>query len=63
MPTFAQNFSDMGSTRITIVRHGETEMNVAFILQGHLDSPLTANGLKQAEMLAETIKTRKFDRF
>lgn len=53
----------MGSTRITIVRHGETEMNIAFILQGHLDSPLTKNGVEQAELLAETIKNKSFDFF
>lgn len=53
----------MGSTRITIVRHGETEMNIAFILQGHLDSPLTENGVEQAVLLAETIKNKKFDFF
>lgn len=53
----------MASTKITIVRHGETEMNVAFILQGHLDSPLTKNGVEQAELLAETIKNKSFDHF
>ena len=53
----------MKSTRITIVRHGETEMNVAMQLQGHLDSPLTKKGLQQAKLLSEAIKNKKFDVF
>lgn len=52
----------MRATKITIVRHGETEWNVAQRLQGHSDSQLTTKGLKQAELLANTIKYRKFDR-
>ena len=51
----------MGSTRITIVRHGETEWNKALKLQGHLDSPLTEMGVKQAELLAETIQYKTYD--
>jgi probable phosphoglycerate mutase len=48
-------------TRITIVRHGETEWNKSMQLQGHTDSPLTEIGIKQAEQLAETIKNRNYD--
>jgi probable phosphoglycerate mutase len=51
----------MGGTKITIVRHGETEWNKTMQLQGHKDSPLTEKGMAQAELLAETIKLRKFD--
>lgn len=51
----------MAGTKITIVRHGETEWNKTMQLQGHKDSPLTEKGLAQAELLAETIKARKFD--
>jgi 2,3-bisphosphoglycerate-dependent phosphoglycerate mutase len=51
----------MGKTRITIVRHGETEWNKSMQLQGHQDSPLTTNGLEQAELLAETINKRQFE--
>ncbi len=34
---------------IFVLRHGETEWNAAERLQGHLDSPLTARGVAQAE--------------
>jgi probable phosphoglycerate mutase len=34
---------------LLILRHGETEWNAEGRLQGHLDSPLTARGLAQAE--------------
>lgn len=36
-----------------LARHGETEENVAAILQGHLPGRLTARGLLQAEALAD----------
>ncbi len=51
----------MIDTRITIVRHGETMWNRAMQLQGHQDSPLTEEGVAQAEMLAETICNKTFD--
>ena len=35
-------------TEIILVRHGETEFNVAGKLQGTLDSPLTAKGVSTA---------------
>jgi len=44
-----------------IARHGETEWNVEHRLQGQRDSPLTQNGLKQAAMLAESLKPIHFD--
>jgi probable phosphoglycerate mutase len=40
------------STRILLVRHGETEWNLAARLQGHRDSPLTRRGVEQARQLA-----------
>lgn len=49
-------------TRFIVVRHGETEWNLAARIQGHGDSPLTAMGLAQAEAVAQRLATEKFDR-
>ncbi len=44
-----------------IIRHGQTEWNVEHRLQGHMDSPLTADGILQAGELAKTLKEVHFD--
>ena len=46
--------------RFYIVRHGETEWNTKKIMQGHLDSPLTENGINQAANLANELKEIEF---
>ena len=46
------------STLVYVVRHGETEWNLAGKQQGHLDSPLTALGIKQAYALGEGLMNR-----
>ncbi|WP_028536507.1 histidine phosphatase family protein [Paludibacterium yongneupense] len=50
-------------TRLCLVRHGETDWNLAGRLQGQLDIPLNANGLRQAEQLAQALQRRgmRFD--
>jgi probable phosphoglycerate mutase len=40
------------TTRVLIVRHGETVGNLAGRWQGHWDSPLTETGMAQAEAVA-----------
>lgn len=47
-------------TKIFLVRHGETLWNVEGKMQGHWDSPLTANGVAQAQALAERLKRYSF---
>ena len=42
----------MEPTRILAIRHGETAWNVDTRIQGHLDIPLNANGIAQAQRLA-----------
>lgn len=44
-----------------IVRHGQTQWNVEGRLQGHLDSPLTDEGIASAHRLKETLKHMTFD--
>jgi probable phosphoglycerate mutase len=50
----------MQRTRLIIVRHGETEWNIAGIRQGHLDSRLTDKGVAQAKALAERLARERF---
>jgi probable phosphoglycerate mutase len=42
-------------TRILAIRHGETAWNLDTRLQGHLDIPLNASGLRQAQLLAQAL--------
>ena len=53
----------MGSTKVTMIRHGETNWNVAMRLQGKKDSDLTLKGIQQAELVAKALSHRTFDIF
>lgn len=44
-----------------LVRHGETEANVARIVCGQLDTPLTEHGREQAIYLSTRLKDKDFD--
>lgn len=48
-------------TNLIVVRHGETEWNRAQRQQGHLDSPLTDLGIRQAEAMAEGLREHPVD--
>ncbi|MBQ9495994.1 MAG: histidine phosphatase family protein, partial [Selenomonadaceae bacterium] len=43
-------------TIIILIRHGETEYNKEDRFQGTMDIPLDETGLRQADMLAESLK-------
>jgi len=45
----------MSNTRICFIRHGETNWNAERRMQGHIDIPLNANGISQAERLANAL--------
>jgi len=44
-----------------LFRHGETEDNKNRVFSGRHDSPLTTEGVKQAQVLAEKLKDKKID--
>lgn len=46
----------MNTTRFCLVRHGETDWNVARRLQGHTDIELNNTGLEQATQMAQALK-------
>lgn len=50
-------------TRVILVRHGETDYNKEDKYQGTLDIPLNETGIKQAELLAESLKDIPIDVF
>ncbi len=50
----------MERTRVIMVRHGQTEWNIANKRQGHLDSPLTEQGIGQAKALARRLTRERF---
>src|SRR6476620_209508 len=45
----------VGTLRLYIARHGETDWNAQHKLQGMTDIPLNENGRKQAAALAESL--------
>ncbi len=49
------------STRLCVVRHGETAWNAEHRVQGQLDVPLNAIGLAQAQAAARVLSREKFD--
>jgi 2,3-bisphosphoglycerate-dependent phosphoglycerate mutase len=51
----------MITTKITIIRHGETEWNVSMRLQGNQNSELTLRGKKQVELVAKALSRRDFN--
>ena len=49
----------MATTRLLVLRHGETAWNRDTRIQGHLDIPLNATGERQAQRLALALATRE----
>ncbi|WP_200551579.1 adenosylcobalamin/alpha-ribazole phosphatase [Kosakonia sp. LAM2021] len=47
--------------RLWLIRHGETEANVAGLYSGHSPTPLTPKGLAQAEALRDLLASVPFD--
>ena len=45
---------------VVVVRHGETDSNRSHTIQGHLDTPLSSLGQRQAECVAAYLADTKF---
>jgi probable phosphoglycerate mutase len=48
------------TTTLVLIRHGETEWNRQGRIQGHLDSPLTAEGIEQARSCGLRLREETF---
>ena len=48
-------------TEIYLIRHGQSQSNVDNIFAGHLDTPLSELGEKQAQLLKQYLLTQKID--
>jgi len=46
----------MTTTKLCLIRHGETAWNAERRLQGHTDIPLNAKGMLQARQMAQALK-------
>jgi broad specificity phosphatase PhoE len=51
----------MARAIIHVVRHGETNENKQGIFQGQMDTVLNADGLKQAQLVANALRSIPFD--
>lgn len=51
------------STKVILIRHGETEWNLSGRWQGHADSPLSPRGVSQAIALGERMSNESLDHF
>jgi probable phosphoglycerate mutase len=49
----------MSTTKLCLIRHGETDWNSEQRLQGHTDIPLNAKGALQARQMAQALKDIK----
>jgi len=51
----------MQETQVIVIRHGETEWNLANRYQGQIDSPLSVRGRQQVEAIGKRLATQPFD--
>lgn len=51
------------STKVILIRHGETDWNLSGRWQGHADSPLSQRGVSQAEAVGNRMQHEEVDFF
>ncbi|HKW07939.1 MAG TPA: histidine phosphatase family protein [Candidatus Dormibacteraeota bacterium] len=56
-------YAESAPTRLVLVRHGQSTWNREHRIQGQLDPPLSAEGLRQAELLGLRLAARRFAGF
>ncbi len=59
--SIAGGFGGISMTKIWLIRHGQTEWNLAGRYQGQSDIELSAKGVRQAELLAEHLAIENID--
>ena len=47
--------------KLYLMRHGETEWNLSEKIQGHLDSPITENGIKKLKETGKKLENIVFE--
>ncbi|MGI6392512.1 MAG: histidine phosphatase family protein [Candidatus Izemoplasmatales bacterium] len=48
-------------TQLIMIRHGQTDANKQFLIQGRTDNPLNITGIKQARQTAMYLKTHGYE--
>ena len=51
----------MTNTHLGLLRHGQTDWNISFLLQGVTDIPMNQTGIEQVKLAAKAIRAKDWD--